>query len=170
MSGRTLTQFQMYWTPIPSQVTEAHHRTWQLWQERRHVDWLLWLDSEPLPPSHYRHLVLTVSFPSMLSVKLRAREDARNEDYPPSDRVVIRKKRRQCLQKLSSEKDTRCKKQAQTWSVWQASGAVLPNTFLLNPTLTLGTGRWLRSHPASRNLPCILWFVASFHSSDQLPG
>lgn len=93
MSGRTLTQFKMYWTPMPSQVTEAHHRSWQLWQERRHFDWLLWLDSEPLPPSHYRHLVLIVSFPSMLSVKLRAREDARNEDYPPSDRVVIRKKR-----------------------------------------------------------------------------
>lgn len=29
----------------------------------------------------------------MLSVKLRARGDARNEDYPPSDRVVIRKKK-----------------------------------------------------------------------------
>ena len=47
-----------------------------------------------MPPSHYRHLGFIVSFPSMLSVKLRAREDARNEDYPHSDRVVIRKKKK----------------------------------------------------------------------------
>jgi len=148
--------------------------TGQLWQERKHFDWLLWLESEPLPPSHYRHLGFIVSFPSMLSVKWRAREDARSEDYPHSDRVVIRKKKkkreRQCLQNLSSEKDTRCKKQAQMWSVCQASGTVFPNTFLLNPTVTLGTRRWLRSHLASRNLPCILLFMASFHSSDQLLG
>ena len=137
------------------------------------ADWLLGLDSEPLPPSHYPHLALIVPFPSMLSVKLRAREDARNEDYPLSDRAVIRKKKkreRECLQNLSSEKDTRCEKQAQTESVWQASGAVFPNTFLLNPALTLGTRRWLRSHLTSRNLPCTLWFVASFHSSDKLLG
>ena len=68
--------------------------TGQLWQERKHFDWLLWLESEPLPPSHYRHLRFIVSFPSMLSVKWRAREDARNEDYPHSDRVVIRKKKK----------------------------------------------------------------------------
>ena len=59
------------------------------------ADWLLGLDSEPLPPSHYPHLALIVPFPSMLSVKLRAREDARNEDYPLSDRAVIRKKKKE---------------------------------------------------------------------------
>ena len=39
----------------------------------------------------------------MLSVKLRAREDARNEDYPHSDRVVIRKKKKKERETVPTE-------------------------------------------------------------------
>lgn len=89
-SGRTLTSFQMYWTPFPSPVTEVI-RIWQLCQERSHIDSLLWLRSEPSPPCHHPHFVFTVEIPSTPRVGLGTREGAENQDCPHSDRAVIRK-------------------------------------------------------------------------------